>query len=525
MQRNKVYVGNNIDVLKTFPDNSIDSIVTDPPYGLGKEPDAVALLQDWITTGYHEVKGKGFMGKEWDAFVPQPIFWKECYRVLKHGGHVLSFAGTRTYDWMVIGLRLAGFEIRDQLAWIYGSGFPKSHDISKAIDKIYPRLNQFEKFAQHFNEQFEKSGIKRSDLYKHFSHYKNSESIIAQVSNWKLAKNVPSKKDFNILKGLIGLSNDFNDLIDRIEAEREVIGKKMSGIANKDEKDRHTIGASKAIEVDITAPSTDQAKQWQGWGTALKPALEPIVMARKPLDGTVADNVLKHGVGGINIDGCRVFRDENDVSSAGNRTSTFGTQNTSAGGDGSGGWEQNSNGRFPANVIHDGSDEVVALFPESEGGGFPKNNKNGNSIFQTNNIDREQRININDSGSASRFFYTAKASQSERNWGLDGFESDVTTDGRNKPIDNAFNRGETQRKNIHPTVKPIDLMRYLVRLVTPKGGVCLDPFLGSGTTAVACKSEKFDYIGIELSQEYADIAEARIKAEVVQYDIFDILEG
>ena len=133
MERNKVYVGNNIDVLKTFPDNSIDSIVTDPPYGLGKEPNAVALLQDWITTGYHEVKGKGFMGKEWDAFVPQPIFWKECYRVLKHGGHVLSFAGTRTYDWMVIGLRLAGFEIRDQLAWIYGQGFPKSHDIAKDI--------------------------------------------------------------------------------------------------------------------------------------------------------------------------------------------------------------------------------------------------------------------------------------------------------------------------------------------------------------------------------------------------------
>jgi DNA modification methylase len=410
MQRNKVYVGNNIDVLKTFPDNSIDSIVTDPPYGLGKEPDAVALLQDWITTGYHEVKGKGFMGKEWDAFVPQPIFWKECYRVLKHGGHVLSFAGTRTYDWMVIGLRLAGFEIRDQLAWIYGSGFPKSHDISKAIDK---------KFG----------------------------------------------------------------------ADREVVGSNPSYRKMQDNPSSYNLQRNE----NITAPATDQAKQWQGWGTALKPALEPIVMARKPLDGTVADNVLKHGVGGINIDGCRVsLNGEEPPKGSGNAIIKKNEQQW--GFVGNGGNETNTQGRFPANVIHDGSDEVVALFP-SDG-----------------------------EDSASRFFYTAKASQTERNWGLDGFESDVTTDGRNKPIDNAFNRGETQRKNIHPTVKPIDLMRYLVRLVTPKGGVCLDPFLGSGTTAVACKSEKFDYIGIELSQEYADIAEARIKAEVVQYDIFDILE-
>lgn len=415
MKRNEVYVGNNIDILKTFPDNSIDSIVTDPPYGLGKEPNATDLLKDWIEHGYHEIKGKGFMGKEWDAFVPQPIFWKECFRVLKHGGHVLSFAGTRTYDWMVLGLRLAGFEIRDQLAWIYGSGFPKSLDISKAIDK---------KFG----------------------------------------------------------------------AEREVVGSYRGVTQNKDSVGGGFNASDTADEfgrttVNITAPATDQAKEWQGWGTALKPALEPIVMARKPLDGTVADNVLKHGVGGINIDGCRVETDEQwhgrDLPNAKDGVTWGGKLNSSS---------SHPKGRFPANVIHDGSDEVVALFP-SDG-----------------------------EDSAARFFYTAKASQSERNWGLDGFESDVTTDGRNKPIDNAFNRVETQRKNIHPTVKPIDLMRYLVRLVTPKNGVCLDPFLGSGTTAVAAKAEKFDYIGIELQPEYAEIAKARIKAEMVQYDIFDVLE-
>ena len=419
MEINKVYVGNNIDILKTFPDNSIDSIVTDPPYGLGKEPNATDLLRDWLDTGYHEVKGKGFMGKEWDAFVPQPIFWKECFRVLKHGGHVLSFAGTRTYDWVVLGLRLAGFEIRDQLAWIYGSGFPKSLDISKAIDK---------KFG----------------------------------------------------------------------AERE--------------------------DVNITAPSTDQAKEWQGWGTALKPALEPIVMARKPLDGTVADNVLKHGVGGINIDGCRVGNEVMEAQESGKTSRAYQSEeHTTASGKG-----QDHIGRFPANVIHDGSDEVVALFPETTSGSGQKSKKtevdSKNWLWNVKTNQDDSNWN-GDSGSAARFFYTAKASQSERNYGLDGFDSDVTTDGRTKPIDNAFNRGETQRKNIHPTVKPIDLMRYLVRLVTPKGGVCLDPFLGSGTTAVAAKAEKFDYIGIELQPEYAEIAQARIKAEIVQYDIFDVMEA
>ena len=432
MKRNEVYIGNNIDVLKTFPDNSVDSIVTDPPYGLGKEPNAVELLKDWIEHGYHEVKGKGFMGKEWDAFVPQPNFWKECYRVLKHGGHVLSFAGTRTYDWMVLGLRLAGFEIRDQLAWIYGSGFPKSHNISKAID------------------------------------------------------------------------NKFG-------AERKVIGKKNENTLKAMQKFKEQDGRKKRNNFDdigfITAPATEQAKQWDGWGTALKPALEPIVLARKPLDGSVADNVLKHGVGGINIDECRVGNEIIPEHTSGKTSLMGGIRND----DTNGGYvSTEKTGRFPANVIHDGSDEVVALFPN----------------------DGED--------SNARFFYTAKPSQSERNWGLDGFEETETLGGggrakngyddtddeqqRLKAAARKFGAVKAKKKNIHPTVKPIDLMKYLVRLVTPKGGVCLDPFLGSGTTAVACKAEKFDYIGIELQPEYAEIAKARIKAEIVQYNIFDILE-
>ena len=437
MERNKIYHGNNIDILRTFPNNSIDSIVTDPPYGLGKEPNALEVLQSWITTGYHEIKGKGFMGKEWDSFVPQPVFWKECLRVLKPGGHLLSFAGTRTYDWVVMGLRLAGFEIRDQIAWVYGSGFPKSMDIAKQFDKL--------------------AGVSGKTLKIR----KNSKSNLGQNSGWN---DLDVKEEYHY---------------------KEIISE--NGI------------------------------KWQGWGTALKPALEPIVMARKPLDGTVANNVLKHGVGGINIDGCRVgdehFKIEDDTYDNGNNVAFGNVKRT----------PKEYDGRFPANFIHDGSDDVVKLFPNIGASYRLGNRDSRNAMFDFGENDKTNQ-GYSDSGSAARFFYTAKASQTERNFGLSQFEEDVTTDGRTKPIDNAFNRGETKRKNIHPTVKPIDLMRYLVRLVTPKGGLCLDPYMGSGTTAVACKAEKFDYIGCELDDEYIKIAEARIKAEVVAYDIFDFME-
>src|SRR5690554_1417894 len=352
----KIHHGNNIEVLKQYPDNYFDSIITDPPYGLGKEPSAVDVLSSWLKSGYHEVKGKGFMGKEWDAFVPQPNFWKEIYRVLKPGGYVLSFAGTRTYDWMVMAVRLAGFEIRDMIAWLYGSGFPKSHDISKAIDKMM--------------------GAEREVVGSYKGAVQNNDSVGG---------------GFNASKGA-------------------------------DEHGRTT--------VNITAPSTDEAKQWQGWGTALKPALEPIVMARKPLDGTVAQNVLKHGVGGINIDECRVdFKGDIPTASGLGRVKDKHTSYLIPSMDEK--WSNNPNGRFPANVIHDGSDEVVSLFPGEE-----------------------------DNESPSRFFYTAKASQEERNFGLSGFEKVIKNDGRNEKLESGnmpHNRSNNPKRNFHPTVKPIDL--------------------------------------------------------------------
>ena len=502
MKINNVYVGNNIDILKTFPDNSIDSVVTDPPYGLGKEPNAVEVLQSWITKGYHEIKGKGFMGKEWDAFVPQPNFWKEIYRVLKPGGYVLSFAGTRTYDWMVMAIRLAGFEVRDCIMWLYGSGFPKSMDISKAIDKNANSnmLNVIGKWLKEKREQNNLSREKVADLLGVTS---------SAVYNWEenpQKYGFPTKENWNKLKQIYNFDGTWDDF--KKEAEREVIGKKK--VMGKDEDIIY--GKFKGGEIDITLPATELAKQWEGWGTALKPAVEPIVMARKPLDGTVAQNVLKHGVGGINIDGCRVGTEMITTNGKGNMSGStpIVPQNKDFIG-------ESHYGRFPANVIHDGSDEVVSLFPYTESGKMTSQHQrhtdgSPNGIY--GKFDKEHPLSdtYGDSGSASRFFYIAKASQEERNFGLYDFEDDIITDGRTKPIDNAFNRGKTKRKNIHPTVKPIDLMRYLVRLVTPKNGICLDPYLGSGTTAIACEMEKFSWIGIELMPEYAEIAKARISA-------------
>lgn len=276
----------------------------------------------------------------------------------------------------------------------------------------------------------------------------------------------------------------------------------------------------------MTEPSTEQAKQWEGWGTALKPALEPIVMARKPLIGTVAQNILTHGVGGLNIDGCRVGDDERFLDPA---TPSKGTFNASFDSNYNG---KTVNGRFPANVIHDGSDEVISLFPHTESGKMSSEHirhtdGSPNGIYGKFDKDFPLSDTYGDSGNASRFFYTAKASQSERNYGLNNFIEKRHSD-RNKDDgvggDNPRNRSNKPKKNFHPTVKPIDLMRYLVRLVTPKGGVCLDPYLGSGTTAVACKAERINYIGIELEPDYVEIAEARINAEMVHYDIFDFLE-
>ena len=477
--------GNNIEILKQYPDNYFDSIVTDPPYGLGKEPNAEKLMKDWIEKGYHEISGTGFMGKEWDAFIPQPIFWKEVFRVLKHGGHVLSFFGTRTYDWGVMSMRFAGFEVRDCIQWIYGSGFPKSHNIGKAIDAI------------------EKTG----------------------KSNPKALREA------------------------RMGDEYEPTGQKD-----------YTKGRMFSSEIKNDNRQQNITNAYEGWGTALKPANEPIVLARKPLsEKSIAENVLKWGTGGINIDGCRVGTTDTYNYKNGPQGNSFsvgekpdGKRNEPV--------EMNSEGRFPANLIlecicdeviegekgeviehngsggiwNEGTKEPVGrtyndkgdihtnpncpcyLLDEQSGvsksaKGINSGRKNGVHEYGFKG-ESDFEFGYSDKGGASRFFYQAKASKAERNKGLEGFEQKII-EGRDEGQDDrnvAYKPRPTPMANIHPTVKPVKLMQYLVRLITPPNGIVLDPFCGSGTTGVACKLEGFEFVGIDQDAEYCKIANARI---------------
>jgi len=518
-----LHLGDCLETLRGMADNSVDACVSDPPYGLSQHSPEKVLecLKAWLAGEVYQPKGKGFMGKSWDAWVPGPEVWREVLRVLKPGGHVLAFAGTRSMDLMSMAIRLAGFELRDSigyandgggaplLAWTFGSGFPKSHDVSKAIDR-------------------------------------------------------------------------------EAGADREVVLSVKAGRSgSEDETQSGGRNYRHGDDRSITAPATEAASQWQGWGSALKPSFEPIILARKPLVGTLAGNVLEWGTGGLNIMACRVPTSQ-DGSRSSHADSTCGTSSSreacqtirtegksnhpsldalrerhsdlpsndlqreivhqqSQGFQGDCHTSRHScgehvhgapvrdqesaqqqygehellclhatgpdnplsqstyttpnqikhavqcsinTGRWPANLIHDGSPEVVAWFP------------------------------VNKAGSAARFFYTAKASRKDRDEGLGEFE--LKEAGVKNESDRGFFESDPHRKimraNTHPTVKPTDLMAYLVRLITPPGGIVLDPFMGSGSTGKAAMREGFRFIGCELSPEYLAIAEARIAHELAKIE-------
>ena len=376
----QIILGDCIEKLRGLPDNNVDSIITDPPYELG------------------------FMGKAWDAsgIAYNVELWRECLRVLKPGGHLLAFSGTRTYHRMAVAIEDAGFEVRDMIEWIYGSGFPKSLNVGKAVDKL-----------------------------------QNNEREIIEI---------------------------------RIKKAGDITGRNFNRGGDYPDK-------------ELT--KTKETSEWEGWGTALKPAHEPICMARKPLaEKTVAENVLKWGTGGLNIDWCRVKTEENLNYGTGKKSNvgfkTSPQNNDRPIYDGS--------GRFPANLIHDNSEEVRACFPETRVSKGGQSGVKKSGLTYSANLDEKENTKgcgFGDLGNASRFFksiiYQAKASKSERGEG-----------------------------NIHPTVKPIALMEYLIKMVTPKGGTVLDPFMGSGSTGVAAKQNDFKFIGIDITPEYIEIAKARI---------------
>lgn len=489
--------GDCLAVLRDLPNNSVDSVVTDPPYGLSNtKPQQVAdVLAAWVTGETEAVPAKkgGFMGKDWDSFVPPPAVWIECLRVLKPGGHMAVFAGARTQDLMGLSIRLAGFEIRDTLGWVYSQGFPKSHDIGKSIDKR-PGVHHHREFAAHLKEKREAAGLSRQDV---------SERVVGTRSgacwNWEHHQ-FPSYEWWPALRDLLGLDEArWGRII--AEAEREVIGRSSSGIGTAFGDGQWAQG--KAEEFDVTAPASDAAKRWDGWGTALKPAIEPIILARKPLVGTVAANVLEHGVGGLNIDASRVGT-EGGGTHCGNRDKDgkclgHGDAGKSQSGATFHADESNgSAGRFPANVLLD--EHAAAEMDRQSGMSVSRANTGSDGRVQSGSValgdgaGRHDPSNSHNDSGASRFFpvfkYQPKAPKKER-------PVIVREDGT---------------KIAHLTVKPVALMEWLVTLITPEGGTTLDPFAGTGTTLQAARNKGFNSIGVEQDDDYIQLIEARLSS-------------
>lgn len=492
----KLYNGSMLDMLEVIEPNSIDSIITDPPYELN------------------------FMNKGWDnsGIAFQKETWQKCFEVLKPGGYLLAFGGSRTFHRIACAIEDAGFEIRDTIMWLYGSGFPKSMDISKQIDK---------KGGNNYSKQFAKD-LKEARESRNLTMKYCDDKYCNGSTNWswyegrKDGCRVPDYQTYlEIIKEFPELEK-YRELIK--EAEREVIGNitRTKGIAIP--ACGETIDRSE-YNYNITTATTDLAKKWQGWGTALKSAYEPIIVARKPVENSVVDNVIEYGVGGINIDECRVGNETHKVN-----INDFSNQHGNKFGNGEpiaklG--EKEITGRFPANVIltYDETDfeEVCGGMPDTKSNGsdydFTFGNQENSTHLYTN---IKSGNHFDDEGSAARYFYCAKASKFDRDEGLEEFlEQEVrvlnATNPENEEKDDVSSRFITTKKNVHPTVKPCELMRYLVRLVSPKGATILDCFNGSGSTgkAVMLENKKrnanYKYIGIELTDEYLPISKARIE--------------
>jgi site-specific DNA-methyltransferase (adenine-specific) len=477
-----------IEAMQKMEPDTIDAVVTDPPYDLTqnkKGGTGAASLNPNSPAGRSRIgtgNGGGFMGKDWDAtgIAFKVETWSEVLRVAKPGAFLLAFGGSRTFHRMMIAIEDAGWELRDTIMYVYGTGFPKSLDVSKAFDKAGGVPPETQAFL--LREKRENAGLTREQLAMHIgctpSSIRDWEEGRARKSGLPVEYMVPTPEYRAKLAEVLGYTQD----------ERKIVG-----LASTRVDDGSVIGLGHSGQLRDSG-NTELSKQWEGWGTALKPAFEPIVVARKPLVGTVIQNVARYGTGAINIDACRVGVSSEDLSQMQGRSGASTPNQVWGEGCGRGpggvleGWEPKPTGRWPANLIHDDSEEVLAGFPDSKGqaGAITwQEPSNKTSTVYGDYASRMESTPRGDSGSAARFFYCAKASKSDRGVG-----------------------------NIHPTVKPLALMRYLVRLVTPPGGIVLDPFTGSGTTGVAAKAEGFNFLGMEREPEYHRIATARITGEV-----------
>ena len=478
-----LYPGDCREVLRGLADCSIDSVVTDPPYALvsiGKrfgKPGAAPTRDGDV----YSRASAGFMGQQWDtgetAFAAE--FWAEVLRVLKPGGHAVAFSGTRTYHRMACAIEDAGFEVRDQLAWMYGSGFPKSYDVSKAIDKL-DAAEERRRRALSFTAWVRSAGLTARAI--------NEATGTVMGSHYVTDKEQPlvaTREHLELLRPLLSVA--VPDWVEQLVDDREVesVNFKARPVTGYHDEPAHASkwraeyeGGQVAPAGAITDAYTAEAAQWSGWGTALKPAWEPIVLARKPFKGSVAESVLVNGTGALNIDGCRVGEREKpkvtDPKHGRHDHNTYGKP--------SGGGKLLPPGRWPANIVHDGSEEVLSSFPQTESGTGAVKRATG-SGYRANAFGAESRpagtpnVEYGDAGSAARFYYSAKADADDR------------------------------LGSKHPTVKPVDLMQWLCRMVTPPGGTVLDPFAGTGTTGEAAFREGFRAVLIEREEAYqADIA-------------------
>jgi DNA modification methylase len=483
---NKILQGDCLEVLKTLPDNSVDAVITDPPYGLG------FMGKEWDTFDRNQFGRKGAEGENdlkvkknfnvlprynTDGLYDFTAQWAtECLRVLKPGGYLLSFAGTRTYHKIAMGIEDAGFEIRDMISWVYGNGFPKSLNISKNIDKK-PDAYRIKEWKNWLEKQIIACGKTRKQINDECGFTACSYTKTDNKDYW--SSNFPKNGKWEKMKEVIGITTDEYDWVAEDNTEKRGYVEPTGGLAGGT---GNTIGNFTGKQL-ADNPIDDKAKEWEGWGTALKPSVEVLTMARKPLsEKTIVENCLKWGTGGINIDACRIpLQNNEDISVVRDKVKKLDTLQQ--------GWgfksvSRDNKGRYPANLIHDGSDEVVRLFPNSKAGKNIEQKGTGGIWNKSSGLPCGEQYG--DSGSASRFFYCAKASRSERDKGCSS-------------------------PNTHPTIKPIKLMEYLITLVTRKDALVLDPFMGSGTTGIACANLTRQFIGIEKDADYIAIAEQRLR--------------